>query len=81
MMKNHKRKLDMLEPGAKMCKAIFILLVVGIALNYFRLEKAGVVMLIAAGLIFIVLLVLLVIEQHQDYEQYLEAKRNDPDIK
>lgn len=80
-MKKPKYKLDMLEPGAKMCKAIFILLVVGIALSCYHLEKIGIVMLIAAGLIFIVLLVLLVIEQRQDHEQYLEAKRDDPDIK
>lgn len=80
-MRKPKYKLDMLEPGAKMCKAIFILLVIGIALILFHIETVGMVMLVAAGLIFIVLLILLVIEQHQDNEQYLEAKRNDPDIK
>lgn len=81
MQAKHRQKLNMLEPGTKMCKAILILLGSGIIFFKFHVEAVGVFLLIAAGVIFILLLILLVIEQHQDEKQYLEAKKNNPEIK
>ncbi len=81
MQAKHRRKLNMLEPGTKMCKVILSLLGSGIVFMYLQIEMAGVFMLIAAGVIFILLLILLAIEQHQDNKQYLEAKKSNPEIK
>ncbi len=81
MQEQQRRKLNMLEPGTWMCKAILILIVGGIVFYLLHIETAGVVMLITAGLIFLLLLILLVIEQHQDKRQYLEAKKENPEIK
>ena len=76
-----KRKLNMLEPGAKMCKAMFSLFAAGIALIHFQIETIGKFMLIASGAILILLLILLAIEQYQDNKQYLEAKKSNSEIK
>ncbi len=81
MKTKYKHKLNMLEPGTKICKAIFILLAIGIVLTIFNLIIAGVVIFIVAGFLALLLIVLLVIEQHQDKKLYLEAKKNDPEIK
>lgn len=81
MNKKYKHKLNMLEPGTKLCKAIFILLVIGIILTIFSLKIAGAVIFIIVGVLSLLLIILLVIEQHQDKKLYLEAKKNDPEIK
>lgn len=74
-------KLNMLEPGTKICKVIVFLLILGIGLILFNIKKVGIVILIIAVMLFILLIILLAIEQHQDNILYLEAKRNDPEIK
>lgn len=71
----------MLEPGTKMCKAILILLGSGIVFMICHIEVLGAVMFITSGGIFLLLVILLIIEQYQDNKLYLEAKKNDPEIK
>lgn len=80
-MLTKQKKLNMLEPGIKMCTAILILLGIGIAFIQFKIKTVGIILLITAGVIFILLLILLAIEQYQDNKQYLEAKKNNPEIK
>lgn len=77
----YKHKLNMLEPGTKICKAIAILLITGIIFTIFHMKVIGIVMLMITVMLFFVLLLLLAIEQHQDNQLYLEAKKNDPEIK
>ena len=81
MQKRYKHKLNMLEPGMKICKTILILLCAGMLLLWLHMKTAGLILLAAAGVLFLVLLILIGIEQHQDHRLYLDAKRNDPDIK
>ena len=64
--KRYKHKLNMLEPGIKMLKCIGILILIGLLLYVFKLRMAAFVVWASAGIIFAVLLVLLVIEAHQD---------------
>ena len=59
----YKHKLNMLEPGTVMLKWIGILLLVGLVL---RLKLVSYIVWGLAGAIFLLLLVLLAIEAHQD---------------
>lgn len=77
----YKHKLNMLEPGTKICKVIAILLITGIIFTIFHMKVIGIAMLMITVMLFFVLLLLLAIEQHQDNQLYLEAKKNDPEIK
>ncbi|BCN32303.1 hypothetical protein [Anaeromicropila herbilytica] len=65
-MKKYKHKLNMLEPGCKMIKAIGIF---GVLAILFYLIKVSVLCYLFSGLaliIGIILCVLLMIEHHQD---------------
>ena len=61
-----KHKLNMLEPGTKMLKCIGILILIGILLYVFRFRMAAFCVWAVSGIIFAVLLILLVVEAHQD---------------
>ena len=62
----YKHKLNMLEPGTVMLKWIGILLLVGFFLRLFQLQLVSYIVLGLAGAIFLLLLLLLAIEAHQD---------------
>ena len=62
----YKHKLNMLEPGTVMLKWIGALLLVGHAFLLFCLKIAAYIMFGLAGAVFLLLLILLVIEAHQD---------------
>lgn len=81
MQKKFKHKLNMLEPGTKICKLILLLFCAGILLYLLHAKTAGFIILMIAAALILLLLILIVIEQHQDNVLYLDAKKNDPDIK
>ena len=62
----YKHKLNMLEPGTVMLKWMGILLLVGLVLWLLRLKLVSYIVLGLAGAIFLLLLILLAIEAHQD---------------
>lgn len=62
----YKHKLNMLEPGTAMLKWSGILLLVGLVLRLFRLKLVSYIVWGLAGVIFLLLLILLAIEAHQD---------------
>ena len=64
--KRYKHKLNMLEPGTKMLKCIGILLLIGLPFYLFKIKVAAYCLWAVSGIIFVVLLVLLAIEAHQD---------------
>jgi hypothetical protein len=64
--KRYKHKLNMLEPGTKMLKWIGILILIGILLYVFHFRMAAFCVWAVSGIIFVVLLILLAIEAHQD---------------
>ena len=64
--KRFKHKLNMLEPGTGMIKCIGILILAGLLFYIFRFRIVAFCMWAASGIVFAVLLVLLVIEAHQD---------------
>ena len=64
--KCYKHKLNMLEPGTIMLKWIGILILIGLVLYVFRFRMVAFCAWILSGIIFVVLLILLTIEGHQD---------------
>ena len=64
--KRFKHKLNMLEPGTRMLKWIGIMILAGILLYVFQFRMAAFCVWAVAGIIFVVLLILLAIETHQD---------------
>ena len=64
--KRYKHKLNMLEPGIIMLKWIGILILIGLLLYIFKLKIVAYGAWILSGIIFVVLLILLTIEGHQD---------------
>ena len=64
--KRFKHKLNMLEPGTRMLKWIGILILAGLLLYAFQFRIAAFCIWAAAGIIFVILLILLAIETHQD---------------
>ena len=64
--KCYKHKLNMLEPGSIMLKWIGILILIGLLLYIFKLKIVAYGAWILSGIIFVVLLILLTIEGHQD---------------
>lgn len=62
----YKHKLNMLEPGTIMLKWIGILLLGGLVLRLFRLKLVSYILFGLAGTVFLLLLILLAIEAHQD---------------
>ena len=61
-----KYKLNMLEPGIRMLKWMGILILIGILLYAFQLRMAAYCVWAVSGIIFVVLLILIAIESHQD---------------
>lgn len=64
--KCYKHKLNMLEPGSIMLKWIGILILIGLLLYIFKFKIVAYGAWILSGIIFVVLLILLTIEGHQD---------------
>ena len=64
--KRFKHKLNMLEPGTRMLKWIGILILAGLLLFVFQFRMAAVCVWAVAGIVFVILLILLAIETHQD---------------
>ena len=64
--KRYKHKLNMLEPGTKMLKCIGILSLIGIPRCGVQVRIIAFCVWAASGIIFAILLILLVIEAHQD---------------
>ena len=64
--KRYKHKLNMLEPGTKMLKCIGILILIGLLLYVFKFRIAAFCIWAVSGIIFVVLLILLAIENYQD---------------
>lgn len=62
----YKHKLNMLEPGTVMLKWIGIFLMVGFVLRLFGLKLVSGILFGLSGAIFLLLLILLAIEAHQD---------------
>ena len=76
-MKKYKHKLNMLEPGRIMLICIGVLAVIGLVLQLLGLKIIAWCVLGVAGVLIIVLLILLAIEEHQDKvmnESYLEEE-------
>lgn len=81
MKKRYKHKLNMLEPGLLLCNIIGIFLATGILFLVFRLHLIAYVMFGGAAITFLCLIILIMIEQYQDRMDYLDAKKEDPEIK
>ncbi len=64
--KRFKHKLNMLEPGTRMLKCIGILIIIGLLLYVFKFRIAAFCLWAVSGIIFVVLLILLAVETHQD---------------
>lgn len=62
----YKHKLNMLEPGTVILKWIGILLMAGLILWLLRLKLVSYIFFGIAGAVFLLLLILLAIEAHQD---------------
>ena len=75
-----RHKLNMLEPGTVLLKIIGALILSGALARCLGSAIISAVLWAAAGLMFAVLILLLIIEQRQDKRMYLEAKKEDPDI-
>ena len=61
-----KHKLNMLEPGTKMCRLICALVALGIAFLLMQLNVIAYIALCLAGVTLLILLILLIIEAYQD---------------
>ena len=66
----YKHKLNMLEPGMVMLRWIGIFLLVGLALRLPGLKLVSYIAFGIAGAIFLLLLILLAVEAHQDSVLY-----------
>lgn len=81
-MKKYKYKLNMLEPGTKMIKAIGISMVLGIVFDIINITLVSYIFYGFAALLGIILLILLIIESHQDKvlnEQAIQERRRNGD--
>ncbi len=81
MKPRYKHKLNMLEPGIKICKGIGILILIALIAWWWDLTFLLTITCIIIGLGVLVFIILLIIEQHQDKMMYLDAKREDPEVK
>lgn len=81
-MKKYKYKLNMLEPGWKMIKAIGIFVVLGVIFHMTKVLLLCYIFIGLAVLLGMVLWVLLIIESHQDKvlnEQAIQERRKNGD--
>ena len=65
-MKKYKHKLNMLEPGLKMVKAIGCLAMLSLVSYFIKAVRISFLFGALAGLLAITLWILIIIEQHQD---------------
>lgn len=72
--------MNILEPGVVLIKILGALILAGAVFRCLGADVISIVLWAAAGLIFAILILLLIIEQHQDKKMYLEAKKEDHDI-
>lgn len=78
--KRNRIKLNMLEPGCKMCRISGILLILAGVCYVFGLQSISLLVLCCSILIFVVLLILVRIELYQDNKDYLKYKKEDKNI-
>lgn len=71
----------MLEPGGVMLKIIAVLLLTAFVLYLMKMYRISILLMGIGSIVFIILIILLAIEQHQDRVLYEDAKRQDKDIK
>lgn len=77
----YKHKLNMLEPGIKLCKGIGILILISLMAWWWNLTCLFTITCVGIGIVVLIFLILLIIEQHQDKMMYLDAKREDSEVK
>ena len=77
----YRYKLDMLEPGTIMLKWVGIFLLIGLALELLRWKLAAAIAFGFSGALFLLLLILLAIEAHQDrvLNEIAAPERRDTD--
>jgi zinc transporter ZupT len=77
----YKYKMNMLEPGIVMLKIVVALLLVAAVLYLTSNSFLAFCLLFIAGFIFLLMIILILIEQHQDKVLYENAKKEDSEIK
>lgn len=77
----YKYKLNMLEPGIVMLKIIVALLLVAVVLYLTSNRFLAFCLSSIAGFIFLLMIILIFIEQHQDKMLYEDVKKEDSEIK
>nr|WP_294487557.1 hypothetical protein [uncultured Anaerosporobacter sp.] len=80
MYKNYKYKLNMLEPGSKILKLLGILLVGGLLTHIIQQYTVRNILLVIVGIMLATLLILVVVELHQDKVLNEQAMRLDSKI-
>lgn len=80
MYKNYKHKLNMLEPGSKILKLLGILLVGGLLTHIIQQYTVRNILLVIIGIMLATLLILVVVELHQDKVLNEQAMRLDSKI-
>lgn len=80
MYKNYKHKLNMLEPGSKILKLLGILLAGGLLTHIIHLYTVRNILLVVVGIMLASLLILVVVELHQDKVLNEQAVRLDSKI-
>lgn len=80
MYKNYKHKLNMLEPGSKILKLLGILLAGGLLTHIIHLYTVRNILFVVVGIMLATLLILVVVEQHQDKVLNEQAMRLDSKI-
>lgn len=73
-------KLNMLEPGTRMCKFILFCFAIGLISYFMKCEWLILLACSLGGMSLLILFILIIIEQYQDKVLYEEAKKEDPDI-
>ena len=80
LKKQRRIKLNMLEPGCKMCKISGVLIIFSLVCYLFKLQTFSLILSCCAFSIFVVLLILVKIELYQDNKDYLKYKNEDKNI-
>lgn len=75
--KRFRYKLNMLEPGTVMMKWIGLLGGIGLVLFLLHLKTAACIALVLSGILFLILLILLAVEAHQDKILYEISVKED----
>lgn len=80
-MKKYRYKLNMLEPGLLMLKIMAVSGLFSLLFSFLKQDALSWIFGLAAFLLFLILLILLIIEQRQDHQMYLDAKKENPEVK